>query len=227
MDVGKQIAQRRTALGMTQADLAQAAEITVRTIGSVERDETWPRKKTLTAIERALGWAPGSLEQIRDGGDPTPLDTTSGDGGADTPHHVGIPDPAKVGDGEFIDTRQGQDLTSLRASMRVLDSLPSPVQDLVMQQARHDPFAVGGLLTPENDRRLIRFAFELLDEQDAEDTSRRDGGSVPDGVGGETRREFHTDAMSDEQLAELGATDEVWGGYVESKKSAARPEGGQ
>ncbi|AHW64889.1 Putative transcriptional regulator, HTH3-type [Corynebacterium glyciniphilum AJ 3170] len=181
MDVGTQIAKRRSDLGLTQADLAQAAEITVRTIGSVERNETWPRKKTLGAIEHALGWAPGSLERIREGGAPDLLPATIPEGLF--PHslqdQLGYMQEKQRGsspkdrDGEYIDTNNGEDLTALRASMRVLDQLPQPVQDLILQQARRDFFAVGSRLTQENDRRLIQYAFELLDKQETDEAAAR------------------------------------------------------
>jgi hypothetical protein len=93
-------------------------------------------------------------------------------------------------------------------------------------------------LDDEHREQLALYAFQLLDRQQAvtlahppnradesatsSDSSRRDGGPSASVSGGESRKEFHTDRMSEEERRELAATDEVWGDYVESKR--VRPE---
>ncbi|WP_394262223.1 multiprotein-bridging factor 1 family protein, partial [Trueperella sp.] len=71
MRVGERVVERRTALGMNQRDLARAADVTATTVRSLEQDRRWPQDVNRAKIEQALGWAPGSLEAIRDGGEPT------------------------------------------------------------------------------------------------------------------------------------------------------------
>ncbi|OFU55776.1 hypothetical protein HMPREF3121_05545 [Corynebacterium sp. HMSC11E11] len=62
---------------MTQADVAIKASVSARSVHNLESGATWPQAANRERIEQALGWAPGSLETIRDGGEPTELD---GDG---------------------------------------------------------------------------------------------------------------------------------------------------
>lgn len=62
---------------MTQADVAIKASVSARSVHNLESGATWPQAANRERIEQALGWAPGSLEAIRDGGEPTELD---GDG---------------------------------------------------------------------------------------------------------------------------------------------------
>lgn len=82
MTVGEAIVQERLKLGMDQIELARAAEVDPKTLRALERDERWPREGNRARIERALGWAPGSLEALRDGGEPTPLGIPLGEGTA-------------------------------------------------------------------------------------------------------------------------------------------------
>lgn len=61
----------RNALGMTQADLAAAAGIGFTTVQLLERGVPRTRlPNTISAIEAALGWAPGSARRVLEGGDP-------------------------------------------------------------------------------------------------------------------------------------------------------------
>jgi|GEM_PF-6151445 len=66
MTVGENIADRRTALGMSQKELALAARVDVRTIHNAERDKHVPHVKNLRRIEAALQWRPGILQQLAD-----------------------------------------------------------------------------------------------------------------------------------------------------------------
>lgn len=64
----------RRELGMTQVELADAADVSGGTIQNLEAGREFYRIPTkLPAVERALEWAPGSAKAVLDGGDPTPL----------------------------------------------------------------------------------------------------------------------------------------------------------
>lgn len=56
----------------TQELLAAAAGVALKTVGRLERGES-VSNSTLSKIERALSWAPGSMRAILAGGDPTEL----------------------------------------------------------------------------------------------------------------------------------------------------------
>lgn len=69
---------RRAAKRFSQADLAEAAGVSRRTISSLEAlvdtdTNYWPTLESLIAIEQALGWDPGHLLDIAEG--PTPSDS--------------------------------------------------------------------------------------------------------------------------------------------------------
>lgn len=64
----------RNALDLTQADLAEKAGIGLSTVQLLERGTTRTRlPQTITAVESALGWAPGSARSVLGGGDPEPV----------------------------------------------------------------------------------------------------------------------------------------------------------
>lgn len=63
------IEDRRVDLGMSQDDLARTAEISMSTLQRVLRGHA-PLPKTARAIERALGWERGSLDDVGDGNAP-------------------------------------------------------------------------------------------------------------------------------------------------------------
>lgn len=72
--LGAAVHQRRVDLDITsRRALAEAAKIGKRTVDSVETGER-VSVTSMYKIERALGWVPGSMEDILNGGDPTPLD---------------------------------------------------------------------------------------------------------------------------------------------------------
>ncbi|HWU24119.1 MAG TPA: hypothetical protein VN088_21465 [Nocardioides sp.] len=61
---------RRRALGMrTSADLAIAAGLSLRTVAEIERGATLVGETSQRAIEAALGWEPGEMVRIAEGGD--------------------------------------------------------------------------------------------------------------------------------------------------------------
>lgn len=55
---------RLGALGMTQLELADAADVDVKTVNSLIRRGTWPIARTRGRIEAALGWPPGEMARI-------------------------------------------------------------------------------------------------------------------------------------------------------------------
>jgi transcriptional regulator with XRE-family HTH domain len=57
---------RRGELRMTQRELADAAGVDIKTIGSLEKRGRWPIARTRAAIERALKWPPGEMKRIAD-----------------------------------------------------------------------------------------------------------------------------------------------------------------
>jgi transcriptional regulator with XRE-family HTH domain len=61
---------RRGALGLTQTQVAEAAGIESRTLGSIENKPRPRRAATLGGLERALGWTEGSIRQVLNGGEP-------------------------------------------------------------------------------------------------------------------------------------------------------------
>ncbi len=71
--LGRVVAARRAALEMTQTDVAIKASVSARSIHNLESGATWPQVANRERIEHALGWAPGSLEAIREGGEPVEL----------------------------------------------------------------------------------------------------------------------------------------------------------
>ncbi|HEY1820382.1 MAG TPA: helix-turn-helix transcriptional regulator [Trebonia sp.] len=67
------IRKRRTELGLTQADVADQADVTVMTVRNLETGREFKRlPHALPAVERALGWEPGSAQAVLDDGEPTP-----------------------------------------------------------------------------------------------------------------------------------------------------------
>lgn len=68
------IRKRRAELDLSQQALADAAKVSLRTIPNLEGGQP-AKDRTLARIERALGWAPGSIDTILDveGGEPSPL----------------------------------------------------------------------------------------------------------------------------------------------------------
>lgn len=70
---------RRGQMGMTQADLAEAAEVDPKTINGLETGRSWPRPTTLAAIERVLRLEAGSLDAVARGGRAVVLDDSAGE----------------------------------------------------------------------------------------------------------------------------------------------------
>lgn len=68
---GRYVAARRGALGMTQEELAKAAEVDGKTIWSLEKGERWPIQRNRARIERALQWREGDLDVVASDGFPS------------------------------------------------------------------------------------------------------------------------------------------------------------
>lgn len=149
------IQERRGHLGLSQKRLAELAGVSARSIQNLESGKNWPLAKNRPAIERALQWEPGSLDAIRNGGEPTELQQPP-----ETPPVVKQPLP-QPGAGSGVD-----DLGELRESIRHLDSLPVYAQRVVLDQAVDElPRAVDALDSGRRGR-LVRFAFGLWDEME-------------------------------------------------------------
>ena len=69
----------REARGMTQVELADAAGVVETTVQNLEdENRTYARTPpSLKHIERALGWAPGSVTAVLEGGEPTSMPESS------------------------------------------------------------------------------------------------------------------------------------------------------
>lgn len=204
MNVGKRVVERRTTLGMNQRDLAMRADVTPATLRSLEQDRRWPQDVNRAKIEQALGWAPGSLEAIRDGGEPAELTD-------DEPSQSTIPglDDLTVGDVRAMPTERRREvlqqlalpgfdahlpsrdswalaraaagvgptlagatdsdaLASLRQSMREIAGMHGAVADVVRRAANDRLLDVVARLDAPRRDLVVTYAFELLDEQEAE-----------------------------------------------------------
>lgn len=67
---------RRRELGLTQVDVATAGRVSVDMIRNIEHRRRTPKRvnpRTARAIEDALKWEPGSIEDTLAGGDPRPI----------------------------------------------------------------------------------------------------------------------------------------------------------
>lgn len=72
--LGRVAADTRRALRLTQKQLAAKLGVGRGTIQAIERGEEFVKvTQTMRGLERAFGWADGSIEAVLDGGEPTPL----------------------------------------------------------------------------------------------------------------------------------------------------------
>ena len=74
--IGAFVAERRKELGLTSSQVAQLAELNIRTVAAIEDGAQWPRPETRVRIEAALQWTEGSLDVARAGGTPTSITPT-------------------------------------------------------------------------------------------------------------------------------------------------------
>lgn len=69
--LGKALAHARQSQGLSQADMAETAGVSIGSVQSAEAG-TVPKARmpyTIPAIAKALGWPPGAPEQVLDGGE--------------------------------------------------------------------------------------------------------------------------------------------------------------
>lgn len=70
--VGDAIQEARLPLWPVRADFAHAARLSVSTVEDLEHGVPKDYSRATRAkVERALGWAPGDVDRILDGGEPT------------------------------------------------------------------------------------------------------------------------------------------------------------
>jgi hypothetical protein len=70
--LGHHVVSRRVALGYrNRTDLAGGLQFTVRTLADIEHGVRKASPGTYAILENKLGWAPGSIETIVAGGEPT------------------------------------------------------------------------------------------------------------------------------------------------------------
>jgi hypothetical protein len=118
---------RRGQLGLTQATLAEQAGVSVKTINGIETRPTPRRVDTMSGLERALGWASGSIEEILAGRPPLWAGAV-----ADTP-----PAPAVLVTGPGADH-------SIRRVVELMDEMPRDARLAIEQMIA----VIAPLLTP-------------------------------------------------------------------------------
>lgn len=70
--LGHHVVSRRVALGYrNRTDLADSLQFTVRTLADIEHGVRKASAGTYAILENKLGWAPGSIDTILAGGQPT------------------------------------------------------------------------------------------------------------------------------------------------------------
>ncbi|MGO9352463.1 MAG: hypothetical protein ACLP3C_17215 [Mycobacterium sp.] len=75
--LGHQIVSRRVALGYrNRTDFANSLQLTARTLADIEHGLRKASPGTYAMLENKLSWAPGSIDTILAGGEPTELVST-------------------------------------------------------------------------------------------------------------------------------------------------------
>jgi transcriptional regulator with XRE-family HTH domain len=94
--VGRAVAARRGQLGMTQQDLADAANVDLKTVYNLESGTRWPIAKNRVAISAALRWEDDALAAILAGEAPA----VPADPAPPRPRHIPVlddADPEEIG----------------------------------------------------------------------------------------------------------------------------------
>jgi DNA-binding XRE family transcriptional regulator len=65
---GAAFAARRVELGISQRELAKMGVIGAPNLIAFEKGRSWPRERTLAALEQVAHWPPGTLAKLRAGG---------------------------------------------------------------------------------------------------------------------------------------------------------------
>ncbi|WP_431728513.1 helix-turn-helix transcriptional regulator [Verrucosispora sp. TAA-831] len=69
--LARAVVARRAGLGLTQKQLADRAEVALRTVSAIETTcNRRPHRSTLDALDRGLRWRPGSAQRVWRGGGP-------------------------------------------------------------------------------------------------------------------------------------------------------------
>lgn len=72
--LGDEVRKRRRALGLTQVEITARGGPSVETLSALERKRAGRlSRQSRRALERALEWAPGSIDDVLAGGHPQPL----------------------------------------------------------------------------------------------------------------------------------------------------------
>src|SRR3954465_16066728 len=70
--LGPHVVSRRVALGFrSRTDLASSLQFTVRTLADIEHGVRKASPGSYAILENKLGWAPGSIDTVLAGGEPT------------------------------------------------------------------------------------------------------------------------------------------------------------
>jgi hypothetical protein len=69
--VGALVRKQMRACGMTELRLREAAKVDRKTLLGLLDGTRWPQEETRLRMEIALGWAPGSIQEVREGNAPT------------------------------------------------------------------------------------------------------------------------------------------------------------
>lgn len=85
--------ERRQALGMTWAEVASKADVTVETLRAIRRGKNEPSGLTKRGLERALGWEPGSIQAVLSDGTPRPVDSALPSPSTEAPGSVNATPP--------------------------------------------------------------------------------------------------------------------------------------
>jgi transcriptional regulator with XRE-family HTH domain len=129
--LGEYIAAARTRLRLTQQQLAEQLDVSVKTVNNLEKGRTGPpRPGTRSKLEDTLGWTTGSVRAVLAGGEPTVTE--------ENPRPEGEIDRGSVGsrqqDAEYVAHRHPDDppagglsdeevLALIRENRRLADEL--------------------------------------------------------------------------------------------------------
>lgn len=73
--LGDHVKRRREELHLSQIQVGQIGGPSTTTLSKLEQGEatSWPAPSTIRKLEQALEWRPGTVQRIRDGGEPVPV----------------------------------------------------------------------------------------------------------------------------------------------------------
>lgn len=124
---------RRLDLDLDWKDVADAAGIAIQTLDAVRKGKNRPTERTQRRIERALQWAPGSIDAVLAGGDPTPID----DGHQPDLHAV------PNADDERLDRLEEELRAVVALLQRIEEGLAEVRRDRERDTGSHDRHGVG------------------------------------------------------------------------------------